>query len=66
MEEKGLLIDIASDRCHDLSGVKPVQDGKSERMAIHHLLGVLFRVHRKRHHLGPDLFEPLNVSLKVS
>jgi ribosomal protein S19 len=66
MEEKGLLIDIASDRCHDLSGIEPVKDWKRERMVIHHLLGVLFRVHRKRHHLGPDLFEPLNVSLKVS
>lgn len=45
MEEKGLLIDIASDRCHDLSGIEPVKDWKRERMAIHHLLGVFFRVH---------------------
>jgi hypothetical protein len=35
-------------------------------MAIHHLLAVRFRVHRKRHQLGLDLFEPLKVSLKVS
>jgi hypothetical protein len=66
MEEKGLLIDVTADGRHGLSGIEPVKHGKSERMAIHHLLGVLFRVHRKSHHLGPDLFEPLNVSLKVS
>jgi hypothetical protein len=35
-------------------------------MAFHDLFCVLFRVDRKRHHPGADLFEPLNAFLKVS
>ncbi len=61
-----LLVDVAADGRGDLSGVKSVKDWIGELMAIHHLFRVIFRVHRKRHHLGADLFEPLNVSPKVS
>jgi hypothetical protein len=66
VEEKRLLVDVTADGRHGLSGIEPVKDGIGKLMVIHHLLGVLFRVHRKRYQVGADLLEPLNVSLKVS
>ncbi len=66
MEVKRLLVDVAADGRRDLSSLEPKKEWIGERMAFHDLFCVLFRVDRKRHHPGADLFEPLNAFLKVS
>jgi len=58
-------LDVAADGRHGLSGVKPIEDGVAELVPVRHFLGVVFRVDGKRHHLGPDPFQPLDMLLKI-
>ncbi len=41
------------------------EDGVAELVPVRHFLGVVFRVDGKRHHLGPDPFQPLDMLLKI-
>ncbi len=66
VEVRRLLVHVSADCRHGLSGVEAVKYGVREFVPIHRPTSVLFRVDGKRHKLGPDLFELIDVLLEIS